>query len=165
MKEIKKNCEIVKSDCSSEEYSDNYFANENGYASKGLINQTLAFSILKRNDNSLLAEIIELAYIASNIGLGSFCVYPYVDHYLCLEGAVIRKIDKKFIGRIIKKSNIELLKEEILKSINTCREMGDKVIYQERIPWQKKEFGKRYLYRKRMAIRVAKNDIKHIQRS
>lgn len=157
--DIKKEFEIIKSCQASEEYSDGY--NANSYPFRGLVNKTLTFSVLKRNDNPLLTDIIELGYIAVKLGLKSCWLNPAIGFFIKGEGEKVQTLNKSWIAKLLKhfsKWNFQEIKEELMS-----KKRDNKIFYQDRIEWQKKEYGKRFFYRKRLAIRIATKFVYRIE--
>ncbi len=162
--DIKREFEIIKSDKAYEVYSDGYKANNTamrGIFSKGVVNETLAFSVLKKNDNPLFVDIIELGYIAYALALKScWLTGVAIGWFIKEEGEKIFLLNKKRIKVLLKhysKVNLKEVKAEIL-----FKNAG-KIFYQDRIGWEKREYGKRFIYRKRLALRFARHNVYRIE--
>lgn len=162
LKNLKKEFEMVRSNRMAEKYSDNYFANPNGCFSCGLGNETLAFKVFKRNDKLILCDLIEIAYIGKELKLGMWYFYDVLKQFIKPEGGLVKRFDLKVLKSSPLKE-IELLSKDIKVRFDYLKKINKKVIYQNRIDWQRKEQGKSVFYRKRLAIRTAPLHVIHIR--
>jgi len=157
---LKKNFEVIASNCAYEEYS----------AGIRVFNETLSFSTDLEVEQEFLervCEIIDFYYILYKVGIQDMGFLNLRDKYKeCFikpEGAEHKHITMELLEDIYSFLDNERFLEELQSRIETLKSHNKKIIFQNRAKWnfdKVLENNKIYCYR-RLGILICDKNTKH----